>query len=522
MLPIRLHRALVLTHRGGEKRRLSEAAHTIVMIPPTTASGRAMAKGSAWVAFGQIIGALSGLVASILAARVLSPDDFGVMGIALLAIATLNALSQTGFDQALIQRREVDGYIDVGWTVQVWRGLFLCVLVFFAGFFLSDFYDEPQLTGIFAAMSATVLAGGVRNITTVLFHRELEFRTLVMVGVGKAAIKLGVVVALLFTLGSVWALVWGYVAAALADLVLSYWVRPYRPKIVWDVPRAGELLSFGKWISVMSILGLLVTRGDDMFISKYLGMAALGLYGFAYEIANLPATHVTHVVGKVSFPAYARLHDETTRASLRRAFFNVMKATLLITAPLSVVIFLGIEGIVAHVVGPKWEPIIPLVKILVVAGFVRSVAALATGVFHGAGRPHLDFWMNLPRFCLLAVLIWPACALGGLVGASWLALAAVSSCLFTWYVGLRDILKLTPAELLRENLLVLVVSSLLVPCYLVSERLVPPTSGWAFILQGATALILWGLSLSILQSTTRFRLFDEVRALRRALRKSPA
>src|SRR5690606_40109098 len=66
-------------------------------------------------------------------------------------------------------------------------------------------------------------------------------------------------------------------------------------------------------------------------------------------------------------------------------------------------IFLGIDSIVQHVVGAKWEPIVTLVRILIVAGFLRSIAALATGVFHGAGRPHLAFWMNLPRLVLLTV-----------------------------------------------------------------------------------------------------------------------
>src|SRR5690606_41623578 len=95
-------------------------------------------------------------------------------------------------------------------------------------------------------------------------------------------------------------------------------------------------------------------------------------------------------------------------------------------------IFLGIDSIVQHVVGAKWEPIVTLVRILIVAGFLRSIAALATGVFHGAGRPHLDFWMNLPRLVLLTVLIWTACAWRGLVGASYLVILAVSSCLPLW------------------------------------------------------------------------------------------
>lgn len=484
--------------------------------------GQALVRGSFWVSLGQLIGTLSGLASSIVAARLLEPDAFGLMGIALLVIATLHALSQTGFDQALIQRKEIDGYINVAFSVQILRGVALSAILLVGARPLATFYEEPVLFPILVVMSASVLISSFRNIATVFFHRTLNFRQLVFLGAAKALVKLGIVLVLLLSLRSVWALVLGHLASTLIDVGLSYAIQRRRAWPVWDRKKAGELLQFGKWVSAMGALGLFVLRGDDMVIGKYLGVSALGLYALAYELANVPATHVTHVVGKVSFPAYARLHNVGERAEMRRMFFRVVKATLLVTGPLSALIFLGIDSIVEHILGPAWRPTVPLVKILVVAGFVRSIAALATGIFHGAARPHLDFWMNLPRFVLLVVLIVPACALYGLEGACWLVLLAVSACLPTWYVGLHNIAGMTLGDMGREAGLPLVSTAVIVAAYLSSELLVAPATLPRFVAQVVVAMLLFGMGMWVVGRLTRFQLFREVTSLTRLLKERRA
>jgi O-antigen/teichoic acid export membrane protein len=484
--------------------------------------GHALVRGSFWVSLGQMIGTLSGLASSIVAARLLDPAAFGLIGIALMVIATLHALSQTGFEQALIQRKDVEEYIGAAFAVQIIRGIFLATILLLAARPLAWFYEEPVLLPILMVMSASVLISSFRNVATVFFHRTLDFGQLVLLGTAKALGKLGIVVILLLSLRNVWALVLGHLSSTLIDVGLSYLIQRRRVLPIWDRSKASELLKFGKWVSAMGVLGLFVLRGDDMVIGKYLGVSALGLYAVAYELANVPATHVTHVIGKVSFPAYSRLHNAGARAELREMFFRVAKATLLITAPISAFIFLGIESIVEHILGSSWQPIIPLVKILVVAGFVRSTVALATGIFHGAGRPHLDFWMNLPRFILLVGLIVPACAFFGLEGACWLVLLAISSCLPSWYIGLRDIARISLLDLRREAALPLIATTVIVMAYLSSELLVAPATLLRFVVQVAVAFTLFCFGMWIVGRWTRFQLFSEVAALSRAMRARPA
>jgi lipopolysaccharide exporter len=106
------------------------------------------------------------------------------------------------------------------------------------------------------------------------------------------------------------------------------------------------------------------TQGDDIFVSKYLGLTALAFYQLAYNITNFPATNITHVISRVSFPIYSRLQNDP--AELRAAFMKVMKNTVLAAGLVSVVIWAGIPLVVDYVIGKQWAPIVPLVRILVV------------------------------------------------------------------------------------------------------------------------------------------------------------
>jgi O-antigen/teichoic acid export membrane protein len=115
------------------------------------------------------------------------------------------------------------------------------------------------------------------------------------------------------------------------------------------------------------------------------------------------------------------------------------------------VIWVFIPHIVDLVIGEKWRPIVPLVRILVIAGFVRSFQALAGPVFYAVGRPDLDFKMNLPRFIATVALIWPACALFGIDGACWVVLIAITSTLPIWFYGVFYLLRVRFLEVLRVN-----------------------------------------------------------------------
>lgn len=419
--------------------------------------GRTLITGAAWVALGEVLAGVGSLASSIVGARVLAPADFGLMGIVSLAIAVLDSLTNSGFKQALVHHdQEVAPLLDVAWTWHVLRGTALALVLCLSAPALALFYAEPKLTSLLMVTSLAVVLTGLQNVGTVYFDRKLDFRTQFLIKIGQTAMSLLVYVPAVLLLRNVWALAISYVGGSLASLVISYVSQPYRPRFEWNADKLRTLLRFGRWITGMTVIYFVIVKGDDIFVSKYLGLTALGYYQMAYGIAMFPATNVTHVISRVSFPAYARLQHQ--RDEVQKAFLRVTRTTLIVGGLATAVIWTLVPLYVKYVVGPKWEPIIPIVRILVAAGFVRCFAALAGAVFQGLGRPDLDLKMNFPRFLVTVGLIWPAAARFGLEGVCWVVLAAICTTIPTWFYGIRALTGVKPVRVLGELLLAVGVS----------------------------------------------------------------
>ncbi|MEL6185859.1 MAG: oligosaccharide flippase family protein, partial [Myxococcota bacterium] len=319
--------------------------------------------GSFYTGLAEAVAIVSGLATSLVAARVLSPRDFGLMATATLALSVLDHFSQSGFDAALVQRQDdVESYLDVAWTWQLLRGLVITLLLFAVALPMSRFYGEAVLLPLVMASALSSTIAGAANVGRIFFARKLDFRTLFFINAAQAGLKLAVFLPAVLILRNVWALVVGHLGGALLSLAISYIAHPYRPKLAFDRGKLRELLRFGKWVTMFAWIGFFITKGDDIFVSKYIGVAALGFYQLAYDISNLPTTKVTHVIGRIGLPIYARLvHD---RELLRATFLKVMRATLLASALVSTAIYIAVPDIIAYVLGSKWAPVIPLVRIL--------------------------------------------------------------------------------------------------------------------------------------------------------------
>ncbi|MBX3184825.1 MAG: lipopolysaccharide biosynthesis protein [Polyangiaceae bacterium] len=458
---------------------------------------------------------LTDLARQVVAARVLLPGDMGLMGIVLLQLSVLEALTKTGFDQALIQRdKGVGGLMNVAWTWQVLRGLVLAAVLAAAAPLLARGYDLPVLAPLIWVTCLHVVLQGLQNVGLIYFSRDLDFKALFFINAVRTTVQAGVAIPAIIIRQDVWALVIGLVAGTLASVIVSFVAHPLRPKLEWDLAKARQLLKFGKWITGLTIMVFLIVQGDALFVSWYLGPVALGLYMFAYDLAALPTTKLTYVIGRVAFPAYSRLQAKPDE--MRAVFLDVMRATMLVSGPVSVLLFAIIPDIVHHVVGGKWEPVIPLVRILVIAGWVRSFAALAGPLFQGANRPDLDFKMNLPRFLIAVLLIWPACAYGGLKGASYIVLAGIVTCLPTWFYGVKLLVGISPWQVLKSNVLAWVTTAVLGVTYLVSRHLL--RGDWVRdIASSLVAIIAWLVVMAVVGWLTPLSLLQEIRRLRGAL-----
>ena len=342
--------------------------------------------GGFWVFSLRIVDRLLMLIRTIILARLLAPNDFGLFGIAMLALATLESFTQTGIAAALIQKKDdTQNYLDSAWTIQVFRGIIIAIVMIFGAPLVGVFFEEPRAIMLTRILAVSVLIFDFRNIGIVYFQKNLEFHKQFVYQFGGTIADLAIAIPAALIIRSVWALIFGLLARNFIYFTLSYIIHPYRPRFRLDPRKSKELFDFGKWIFGSSVLVFVSTQGDYIFLGKILGATALGFYQIAYKISNLPATEITHVISQVSFPAYSKIQEEIK--ALSRAFNKIFLITISISLPISVVIFLFAPGFVKYILGTKWLPIIGPVRILAMYGLIRSITAMWAPLYRATGVP---------------------------------------------------------------------------------------------------------------------------------------
>ena len=384
--------------------------------PEKSLPQRAVRSG-AWVFLLKAIQQLFSLARLMILARILAPQDFGLMGIALLSMATLETFSQTGFQQALIQKKhDIKPYLDSAWSFLILRGVILFAILYLIAPYAATFFDAPEAKPIIQVIGLSVIFQSFTNIGVIRFQKELEFNKQFAYQLSGTLTDFVVAITAVLILGNVWALVFGLLAGKAAMFVVSYLIHPYRPHLSFDIGKAKELFVYGKWIFGSSILIFLVTQGDDILVGKLVGVTALGFYQMAYLISNLPATEITHVISQITFPLYSKIQDDIP--VLRSTYLKILQLTAFISIPLACFIFVLAPDFTMIFLGEKWMPMVPAMQVLVFAGMVRSIAATGGPIFHAVGKPKIDTMMQIIRLFILAILIYPLTINWGIFGAS--------------------------------------------------------------------------------------------------------
>ena len=365
----------------------------------------------------RIVQQLFGLARLIILARILAPHDVGLMGIALLTMATLGTFSQTGFQKALIQKKEdIESYLDAVWTVLILRGFIIFTILYLIAPYVAIFFNTPEAKPVIQVIGLSALLQGFTNIGVIYFKKELEFNKEFVYQFAGTLADFIVAVSAVLILKNVWALVFGLLAGNTARCFISYLIHPYRPHLSADLGNAKELFVFGKWVLGSSILIFLITQGDDIFVGKLLGATALGFYQMAYMISNLPSTEITHVISQVTFPAYSKLQGDIPK--LRDAYLKVLQVTAFLSFPVAGLIFVLAADFTTIFLGGKWMPMVPAMQVLALWGLIRSIGATTGPIFQGVGRPGIATKLQFARLILLVIIIYPLTLKWGILGAS--------------------------------------------------------------------------------------------------------
>ncbi|MGZ3814605.1 MAG: lipopolysaccharide biosynthesis protein [Mucilaginibacter sp.] len=403
-----------------------------------------MAKGAAWMVTFKLVERGIGLVSTIILARLLEPDDFGLVAMATAFLSLLTLLASFSFDVVLIQKQNADRSLyDTAWTFNVIFGFLLASALVISAIPLAQFYNEARLERILYVLAFSTFIGGFSNIGPVAFRKDLEFHKEFYFLLAKKLLAFTVCITLAFTLRNYWALVWGTFAGNMLALLLSYRVHPYRPRFCLSGGK--ELFGFSMWLFVNNVIYFTFYRAADFIISKTIGSHALGIYTIAYEFANLPTTELVAPINRAVLPGYSKMADDAN--AMRQGFLNVLSMIALCAIPAGLGIGLVAEPLVLVVLGEKWREAIPLIEILALSGTIMALQTNASVIYNALGKPK---YMTAILFLQVFVFFIPMLILflqtEGLLGA---AKAYLLSNLFIWPINYYISIKLLNLRLLN-------------------------------------------------------------------------
>ena len=453
---------------------------------------RRMAAGAAWMILFRLTERSIGFISTLILARLLVPDDFGLVAMATSILAALELLGAFSFDMALIQNQAATRkHYDTAWTFEVLFGVIKCALLLALSVPAAAFYGEPRITAVMQVLALCTLLQGFDNIGVVAFQKDLELHKEFRFGLYRKLAGFVVTIALAIALQSYWALLGGMLTLRVTSLALSYGLHPYRPR--FSLGAASELFNFSKWLLLNNILIFANNRGADFVIGRLSGARALGIYSVAYEIANLPTTELVWPISRAVFPGYSRLAGNP--AELAQTFLQVIGLVALLTVPAGALIGLVAEPFVLLLLGPKWLDAVPLIQVLAMFGIVRSLHGPTGSIYVALGKPIVVAALQSVQLALALSLMVVLVPRLGAVGAAWAILAGAATAMVVNYVLVKRELKLPVVQLLGALVRPLVAATAMAAFVLAISPLVD--GGTGPVAAGLRLLVLSAFGLAV-------------------------
>ena len=351
-------------------------------------------QGIAWKGATQAVVLATRFAVGVVLARLLSPQQFGLAGIALALSAFLFIFTDLSFGAAIVQRPRLT---ERDRSTVFWTTTAVGVACTAAGISLSgvaaDFFHRPQVASLFAVLSLSFLLSSLGGTQIALLTREMNFRALQLrligaeVGGGVAAVAAAVA-----GLGA-WAIIVQVLSRAGISLVLLWWASPWRPRLVYSFQSLRSIGGYGSKLLASRMLTFLSLNADNLLIGRFLGSVPLGIYSLSYNLMLAPMGRLAAPIHEVAFPAFARIQDEPRR--LGAAWLRSKRLAAVVLAPAFIGIIVSAPDLVPVVFGRKWHAAIPVVVLLSIGGLNQVLGSLNWSVLSAMGRATTILKLNV-------------------------------------------------------------------------------------------------------------------------------
>ena len=391
--------------------------------------------GMVWTTLQQFSVQGINFIVSIILARLLSPEEFGLVGMIGVFIIVGNTLYTSGLTQSLIRTKNPDqlDYSTVFWF-NFFGSIFIYLILFLFAPFIADFYDKPILSTIIRIYGLSFIINALSAVQSTRLTKELNFKTQMKISIPATITSAIVGIVLAYNGYGVWSLIYNNLIAVIVVTILLWFHSGWRPSFVFDKVKFNYHFGFGYKMTMAAVLNTVFNNIYIIIIGKLFSATQLGYYTRADNLKAFPVNNISQIVNKVTFPLFAQIQDDDVR--LKAMYKRIMEMLVFLVAPVMIFSAVLAEPLFRFMLTAKWLPAVPYFQILCWAAILLPVHLFNLNILEVKGRSDLFFRLELIKkgFIILVVLV---SLKFGIYGLLWGQLFTTTASFFinTYYTG---------------------------------------------------------------------------------------
>lgn len=362
-----------------------------------------------------------GFIVSIILARIIGPDEYGLIAIVMVVTSILQVFIDSGMGTALIQKKDAnDADFSTIFHFNWMMGLVLYALLYIFSPYIATFYENEELTAVLRAMGLILVVSSLRNVQQAVVSKRLEFRKFFYAN-STGTILSGVIgIAMAYGGYGVWALVVQHIANILLNTIVLWFTVKWRPKLVFSSTSFHGLFSFGWKILLSKIIDTLYMNLQAMIIGKKYTQADLAYYQRAKIFPETIIANINTSIDSVLLPTMSEVQDNKTR--LREMTSRSIKVSTYLMAPLMMIMFVTAEPMIRFLLTDKWMMCVPYLRIFCITFMFYPIHTANLNAIKALGRSDLFLKLEIAKKIVgvtaILLTMWHsvmAMALSGLV-----------------------------------------------------------------------------------------------------------
>lgn len=393
-------------------------------------------RGGALTVVSQGFKFFAGIAATVVLARLLTPQDYGLVGMVAVVTGFVSMFKDMGLSTATVQKSEINyDQVSTLFCVNVALSILLMLLTIALAPLVARFYHEPRLTWITIVFAGSFIFGGLTAQHEALLRRQMRFAALAAVEIIALLVSIVTAILLAWRGAGYWALVFSQVALGFTYAVGVWTACDWRPRLPRRDSGVRSMLAFGRNLTGFSIVNYGARNLDNMLIGRFWGSESLGLYARAYQLLLLPIEQINTPIAAVAVPALSRLADSPER--YRQAYLRILEKIAILTMPGMALMIATSDWVVALLLGPRWMGVSRLFAFLGIVGLIQPIANTTGWLFITQGRTrHMFQWgligSTIMMIGIVAGLPWGA---AGVAASYSLVFLCIVTPLLFWFVG---------------------------------------------------------------------------------------